>query len=895
MTIVKTNKLKYCNCVNCPLYDNNIVKPEVIPPECKNGEQIDVLILGEAPSHEEIRYGRPLIGPAGQIFRRAFHESRLDTLRCIISNVVLCSNIVKNKTVTPPDKAIECCSGFWKYLINRYKPKVVLLLGTIPAIAIGLLEKNKKISEIRGEVFLLDSTTKTKYIATYHPSFILRNGSNLETPPGSFFLSDLCKVYKYATEDVEIRKSIKLVNIRENDAICIDSIKSVVVKDSNNVCYYKIPDKYYSSDYRLIDVQKYSKNKYMYIFRHRSNKKVYLIDDNDEFYYYASKFKVESFEEIDIYQMLASTVNLEPRIGNYYEFVLNEEKAIPKDNDVPYEFTVSSSTKRLIDYNYYKYTRLGLDPEKENDIEIKKLYLDIEVYNDYKLSFPDPILAENPISTISYKVNDDKICVMINLSSSNKKKWDKLEVLSRLKELNKDYIVEFFDNEVELLSEFINRLNYQIVPDIITGWNVIGFDLKYILNRMKKLGFDKRNFTIFDFVSITETASFGVEQRAYISGYCVIDMMWAHKKLMLINEESMALDYVSEKHLGIKKVKYEGTLDKLFDENLFDFLEYSVRDVELIYMLDEYFGYVDLYVELCRICNCNLYYGHSPIKLIDSIMILFAKTKGLACRDSKYMLLNIKSKSDSIIGAYVLHPISGRFKNVVDLDFTSLYPSIIVSFNIGPNTYIAKIDEKYVKKIFYKKEYSPDEYIKIEMFPNNAASVIKEIKISDFIKKMNDKKYIVSPYGTIFVNHSINKSFYSEIIEYFLSKRVYYKSKMLEYRKENNKKMEKVYNNIQYAYKVLANSIYGAMSNEYFRFYNPDLAQTITITGQTIIKLVGYSIDRYMQNEYNFEDALVDFEETYNKIEEEIQIRKERRNILKHIIYQDTDSIFVKV
>lgn len=879
----RKNKVPFSNCSVCPLYEQGFCGTEHNLSSKNLSDGIDLLVLGEAPSHEEIKEKRPLIGKAGKVFRSMFNEFNLSRFTYIISNVVLCSNIVDGKTVTPPDKAIECCSGSWKFLIKRYKPKVVLLLGTTACKALGLLNGNT-ITSIRGNFFRLEEFPNSVFLPTFHPSFVLRNGIDFDSGFGKMFKEDFSLLNNYfSNNNIVVLDSVTGFSYKGSNDYkkllkkCVEVGESTII-NIDGMCYYKLDDKFYSDEYFLISCQRLGSKEVIYIFKRKDGSKLYFIDKNMNVYFYINKnFPVSSCRPIE------DVKNVEPVVMNKLE--ANEYFSSNSKKIGFYEFDVKDTTKRVIDYWLLR----GNKPE---NIELKKMYLDIEVFNEGDRSFPDPKQALKKISSISYKLNDGKIVILLNTGCASISS----DILESVKKNfnNSEYELYLFDNESSLIYGFIERL-MNILPDVITGWNVIEFDIQYLVNRMRLLNIDSNLLSPFGFVSVFYS-NLDKEVNAVLNGFCVLDMMRLHKEYSDVSEESYSLNSISEKYLSEKKVEYEGTLDDLFVKDINRFLEYAVRDVYLLYRLDNYFEYIYLNFELSNISNSLWNNFSNTMKLVDSLCLSYIKKFGKVSRN--VVGAGDFSDDNRILGAYVLHPIKGIHENVIDLDFSSMYPSIIRSFNIGPNTYVGKISEDIATKILYTKDYRSDDVIEFEerIYNKSIDSVVevKRFTIGEFIEFIKNNNYVLSSYGTVFKSHREELSYFSDICRYLMERRTVYNNLVSELRSSNREEEAKKYDLVQLSYKILNNSLYGVLSNKHFRFYDLDLAQTITFVGRVLNRYCGYYVNEYLKGNVvsSIEDIDGSFLEVYKVVDESSSLGMRSSSLLEYIIYQDTDSIF---
>ena len=859
---------KFSDCNSCPLK----CQPRCIgETNAKSIEDIDLFVIAEAPSHEEIKQNRPLIGRAGQIFRQVFNNLGLDKYKYFITNVVLCANIVDGKTVTPPTEAVEKCRGNWQALIKKMKPKVILVLGSTAMNAFALPDFgfNPSITRLRGNFYEYEGIP---LMLTFHPSYILRQVNLLDSEEGLLFKKDIASVKKYldslilisptstnnVASDNNDDKQTQLFDFEDKNDNKVKRNNRNSEKEKLTQCYsFEIPDWCYDEKLMLLDCQEiYSDKSILYIFKDSNNSKKYYKTPSFEYYYYTcSKYK-----DIQNSNFIVPISDVELVKTNFSVYDYNNSYLSSYESDVRPEI------KRIIDYRYNRKT-------EEPTYKLSKLFVDIEVFSNGDLEFPDPKKAEKPICSITFKL-DDNITEIWVANLGNKLDIAKLE---KYKETLTDAKLVIFNSEKDLLFNFAKKIA-ELNPDILTGWNFVYFDMLTIFGRMLKNSIDLNIMSPVNNVYFEPRYS-----KMFVYGICVLDMLDLYKNFTQGSEESYSLDFISKKYLGEGKVEHIETLDELYLNDVCKFIDYAKTDVELLRQLDIKLGFIDLRFNLVRICNTSWKAAESSMNLIDSLCLSYAKKNNLVCRNSLVNTNNNDSESSYIPGGYVRTPKSGRFSYVVDFDFSSLYPSIIRSCNIGPNTYIAKIDIKDALDIIYKRdELDMDKKIEVIMNPMYKDRVIaKRISIRDFIKKVEEKGYILTTNGTIFKSPKEDVSFFSKILELLMSERSKYRKLKKEASDKNDLDGVKIYDSIQIAYKILANTLYGVLANNAFRFFNLDLASTITITGQDIIKFIGYHINKVLDT------GAVDFDKDFF-------INYDGKN-LEYVLYQDTDSIFLDI
>lgn len=428
--------------------------------------------------------------------------------------------------------------------------------------------------------------------------------------------------------------------------------------------------------------------------------------------------------------------------------------------------------------------------------------------------------------------------------------------------------IKSYVTEMELLDAFLK--DYQVIrPTIITGWNIDFFDIPYLYNRLKNV-FDEK--TALQLSPIGRILYNKFRQRYSIAGVSCLDMLKLYKNFTFGERSSYSLDAISKIELGEGKIQYDGTLDKLFEEDKEKFIDYNVHDVRLVKMIDDKMKLIDLAQGVSHKGHIPLEDVYFSSRFLDGAILSYLKRKGKIVapnrpiRDGEYAY----SDEKKFEGAYVKEPIPGKYEWIVDLDVTSMYPSIIMTLNISPETkvtklsdwdnheYQNKVDRKYTMVLgkdtleFDRKEF--EQFIKQENLGVSSNGVLYELTKVGIIPEIlevwfderTEMKKLVKKYGTeVNQDGSIN---------------MYYSKEKLEY-----------YNSRQKIQKVLLNSLYGVLGLPSFRYYDLDNAEAVTLTGQDLIKFAQKVTNNYYQSALN-ENTEKDY-----------------------IIYTDTDSIFFSV
>jgi len=830
------NKSKFSHCISCPLKDQGMVIGETNTPE--NLQDIKVLILAEAPAAKEIDLGRPLMGKAGKIFRRIFKLSKLENLPHYIGNIVFCSNLHidentgKRKTQNPPKTAIELCKPNWKTLINVIKPNYILALGANVKNSFDIFGT---MEETRGKFYKCDGHSlglqyDPEILVTYHPSFIGRGVATSKQ------INDFENDFKllYSTVSGE----------------GIDENKSDINRDKLKLkkpYFYPVPSWMKTEELMLIDIQSPpSSNEVIYIFRDKNGNRRYHHDESGDYYYYRGEGVLQN----------------SPFLNNIEDVELIQGQCMDSHSAPLYEGDVKIEMKHAIDYYMQR-------KNPELNIPLKKMFFDIEVYSYGSKAFPEPKLANSPVNAVSFKIDDCKLNVFLVDPFKLLNTFDeKFDVRKKISEMNLDFDVKVFDSEKSLLIAFAREITKAEV-DIITGWSSNGFDIPTIHNRMKKIGIDPNILSPLG-KTFVNPYKYG---DIFIGGVYSLDMLETYKGLTENKKESNKLGAISRIELGEGKVEFEGSLDELYETDITKFVRYSGQDTRLLHELDEKLGHIKLLNKMKQICHTTWKGTENTTGLLDPLLISFAKDRGMVMRNAE------GAKKEWFPGAYVINPKMGLYSWLVDLDYRSLYPSIIISNNIGPETLMGKIDPSIAKTFIYKRDELPNT---IRVITNPMLSeefhVYKNMSKEEFTKWVFDNEGIVNIAGTIFIGHSKKQSFVAEVNQLLMDTRVVYKDRMKEAQTENDPKWS-LYYNIQWAYKILANSIYGFMGLTSSRLFKLDLARSITLPGQELLKFAATHLTKYMDTgDKTIDPNFIDNFENMDK---------------KYLIYGDTDSIFL--
>jgi len=484
-------------------------------------------------------------------------------------------------------------------------------------------------------------------------------------------------------------------------------------------------------------------------------------------------------------------------------------------------------------------TRILLDRYEDSDEPSKdhrELFFDIEV--EVTDGFPEPSKAQNKVTSVAMYTKHDGNYRVYVLGEGEDNVKDKVDI-------------RFYSTESELLKEFL-RYWIKVQPTMVTGWNTNGFDIPYLYNRLTKvLGEEFANA-----LSPIQIVKYNPNKKMYrIAGVSSLDYMDLYRKFTYTQQSSYRLDHIGTIEVGLGKVEYEGTLDDLYRDDIDKFIEYNLNDVEIVKALDQKFKLLDLaraVSHLGRIPYEEVYFSS---RYIEGAMLVYLRSLGLVA-PSKGANVTYDGSEGRFSGAYVKSPIPGRYDWVFDLDLTSMYPSIIMSLNMSPETKIGKINgwdaEEFIRG--EEKHYSVDKDGKtIRTFTSG--------ELKDFFNK---NEVSISSNGVLY--DLKQKGVIPAILEKWFNERVEYRKLAKKYGEEGNDELHGYFDRRQLVQKILLNSLYGVLGLTVFRFYDIDNAEGTTTTGQKLIQFTETIANSY-----------------YNKI---LNTKED------YCIYTDTDSVF---
>ena len=411
---------------------------------------------------------------------------------------------------------------------------------------------------------------------------------------------------------------------------------------------------------------------------------------------------------------------------------------------------------------------------------------------------------------------------------------------------NKDSMVDYmhFRSEESMLGAFLEYWQANF-PDVITGWNVQLFDMPYICNRVERILGDKfvKLLSPWKLVSQREIFIKGRKQFAVDTlGISTLDYLELYKKFTYTNQESYRLDHICNVELGEKKLDHSeyDTFKEFYEHDWQKFIDYNIHDVRLVDKLDDKMKLIELAYTMAYDAKVNYEDVFSQVRMWDNYIYNELNKRKIAIPPKKE-----STKDTKYAGAYVKEPKPGFYDWVVSFDLNSLYPHLIMQYNISPETLrdtrhpSATVDGILNQEVIIEKEFATCA---------NGAQYRKDKHgfLPEMMKKMYDSRVI----------------FKKKMIK---AKQQYEKTPTVELMKEIAR-----CNNIQMAKKISLNSAYGAIGNEHFRYYKTANAEAITLSGQVSIRWIENKMNDYLNKLLSTQDK-------------------------DYVIASDTDSIYLNL
>lgn len=513
------------------------------------------------------------------------------------------------------------------------------------------------------------------------------------------------------------------------------------------------------------------------------------------------------------------------------------------------KFVKESGIKRIFEnlppYQQFLIDEYYRDCEDEDFSKnpLKVCYFDIECPSNPNIAggtFPEPALAEQVINLI--------VCY----DSLTKRRT----IFGLKKFTPEDDITDYYHckSEHDLLKRFIGHISSDY-PDVLCGYNSNNFDIPYLINRITfELGKDWADELspigrIYE--KVNPNGKFGQSTTEYvIEGMSCLDYYVMYQKFNMEKQESYKLDYIGEVEVGENKVSYTGSLWELARDDWDNFTRYCMKDVDLVVKLDAKLDYISLLRFLAYTGLCSLENAIKTVPCMNGAIAIKARERGECIPTFVKPITNYKAP-----GGYVSDPKIGFVENIVSFDANSLYPSVMISLNLSPETKIGKVEK--VGNLINIHHVSGRTF---ELTPDK------------FALFLNEEQACLSKSGHLFTQK--RKGIVPEFLDNLYTKRKEMKSKMIQAKKIGDEESANKFDTIQYAYKIHLNSLYGYMLNKYAPMGDDDIGTSVTLTGQAAIKQSNILLLDYISNNCPSADE---------------------SDIHNSLIYNDTDSVYTSL
>lgn len=497
------------------------------------------------------------------------------------------------------------------------------------------------------------------------------------------------------------------------------------------------------------------------------------------------------------------------------------------DKDL-FESDVSPATRVLID------TYMA-DDEPSTGHTVVALDIEVEVTD----GFPYPEIASDRINAITLcDMAADKYYTVV-LDEHNRIHDSQTENES----------IEVFDTEKDLLHRFY-QIYDELAPTILTGWNIDGFDIPYIYNRSLQV-VDHEIANSLSPIGIVEWNDFKGGYK--IAGVSCLDYLKLYKNFTFSQLSSYRLDAVGQHEKVGQKIEYDGTLVTLYEDDIEKFVEYNIHDVRLIKLLDDKLNFIEIARGTCHLGHVPYEDVYFSSRFLEGAMLVYLKRHGIVAPNR----VANDNEDSHFAGAYIQPPQKGRWDWIYDLDLTSMYPSIIMSLNISPETKVG-----YVKNWDTGNFVGDTEAIYDVKYKTAAMQHLSSDELKTFFKRTPCS---ISSNGILY--KTTKRGLVPSLLVDWFESRVEFRKLAKKYADAGDNVKYDYFNRRQHIQKILLNSLYGTLGLPGFRFYDLDNALAVTATGVDLIKF-----SKKIANHY-YNDTLGTDKD--------------------YVIYVDTDSLFL--
>ena len=507
----------------------------------------------------------------------------------------------------------------------------------------------------------------------------------------------------------------------------------------------------------------------------------------------------------------------------------------------------------------YQFIGERFPDEVEYDADTMNIaYIDIETESEE--GFPNIASANERINVITVKVKDQATVFALGKATVE----------------DGNIQLRCYDNESRMLQDFVEFWESSDL-DIVTGWNVNFFDIPYIVNRVTRvLGEDEaKRLSPWKQIKSRKVEVNGNENEVYdLVGIAVLDYYDLYRKFTYVTQESYRLDHIAFVELGQRKLHYDGTITDFYRRDFQRFVEYNIKDVDLVRRLEDKLKLLELALALAYSAKVNLPDVFSQVRTWDTIIYHELNSRCVVVPPRK-----TSDKGDKFEGAYVKDPLVGKHDWVVSFDLDSLYPHLIMQYNISPET---KVSNKH-RGVYSVEEFLAHggAYTRTGAPAPTRTPTRSRAGVDEFLENMKIKDLAVPANGVVF--RKDQKGFLNDLMERMYLERKTFKGKMLDAKRRlkelkdgSPEEIRRVkneiskYHNFQQVRKIQLNSAYGAIGNEYFRYFDIDIAEAITVSGQLSIRWIEGHLNRFLNKTLGTEGT-------------------------DYIIASDTDSVYIRL
>jgi len=511
-----------------------------------------------------------------------------------------------------------------------------------------------------------------------------------------------------------------------------------------------------------------------------------------------------------------------------------------KERGIKQVFDNYSPVQQTLIDTYWKYN----DTEDFAKFALKIFFLDIEAVGKGAFSTPEDASVEINVITI------------YDSSTKRYKVWGNQQYSS--KEEDVDYY--FCTTEEELLTRFINYIR-ENSPDILSGWASDRYDIPYIINRIVKLLGEQEADSLSPYgrrYTKAFAGKFGKKEIVHrLDGISCVDYMDIYKKFCPVNRESYKLDYIGQVELDETKLDYgDQSLYEFMVNDWETFVDYNIQDVRLLVRLEEQLKYVEL-LRMLSYMGCTTFESAlGTVSLVTGATAVEARK-----RNQRLVTIIVDEEQRDFEGGYVSVPLAGHHSSIVSFDANSLYPNTMITLNTSPETKVGKIINVDKDKISIR----------------NVDGIVLDMTKSEFKNFILKEKIVISKAKVLFTQKK--KGIMADMVDTFYKKRVKTRAdaKKLKQSKSKSNDLKIKLNQLdtkQQAIKIFINSVYGILSNKYCPIQDVDIAESITLTGQAVVKEAREIFKKFVTQETGIADPV---------------------ELNKGLIAGDTDSVYLSL